>query len=242
LSIHWHCQAPILRRNALALIILVGLDGSHPAFCGEIHDAAGRGDLERVRVLLKGNPDLVSTKDKNGEAPLSVAAGAGRTDVVKLLLASKADANLQDNNGVTALYTAAGFGHKDTVQLLLVNQADTNVRDKNGMSALFVATFNGHPDVVRLLLASRADVNAKNNNGMTPLHVAAVKDVAEVLLTSNADVDARANSGHTPLHFAAVNGHIDVVRLLLARKAEVNAFAFGGGEGSQGHCGVVAGQ
>jgi hypothetical protein len=97
----------------------VGLACSSPASCGEIHDVAGRGDFERVKALLKVNPDLVSAKDKNGMTPLLLAAGAGHLDVVKLLLASKADVSARDNNGVTPLYAAAGFGHKDTVQLLL---------------------------------------------------------------------------------------------------------------------------
>jgi ankyrin repeat protein len=120
-NIHWPCQSPILRRDALTLVTLVGLACSSPVFCGEIHDAAGRGDFERVKVLLKGNPDLVSAKDKNGMTPLFFAAGAGHTDLVKLLLVSKADVNVRDNNGVAPLYAAAGFGHKDTVLLLLAN-------------------------------------------------------------------------------------------------------------------------
>jgi Ankyrin repeats (3 copies)/Sel1 repeat/Ankyrin repeat len=162
---------------------LVALACSSPAFCGEILDVARRGDFERVRVLLKGNPDLVSTKDKNGMTPLLLAAGAGHADVVKLLLASKADVNARGNNGLTPLFAAAALGHKDTVQLLLANQADVNAREDKGMTPLFVATFTGHADVVKLLLASKADVNAADNNGTTPLHVAAVKDVAEMLLT-----------------------------------------------------------
>jgi ankyrin repeat protein len=200
----------------------VGLTCSSPAFCGEIHDVAGSGNFERVKVLLKGSPDLVSSKDKNGMTPLSFAAGAGHADVVKRLLASKADVNARDNNGMTPLYAAAGFGHKDTVELLLANQADVNARDKNGITPLFVATFNSHAAVVKLLLASNADVNAAANNATTPLHVAAVKDVAALLLANKANVNARAN-GVTPLHFAALNGYTDVVRLLLTTNAEVNA-------------------
>jgi hypothetical protein len=48
---------------------LAALPCSSPAFCGEIHELAGRGDVESVNALLKGNPDLVSTKDKNGPCP-----------------------------------------------------------------------------------------------------------------------------------------------------------------------------
>jgi hypothetical protein len=44
--------------------MLVTLVWSSPALCGEIHDAAWRGDLDEVKALLKENSDLVFTKDK----------------------------------------------------------------------------------------------------------------------------------------------------------------------------------
>lgn len=44
------------------------------AFCGEIHDAAKNGDLETVEVLLNASPNLVNSKDNNGETPLMVAS------------------------------------------------------------------------------------------------------------------------------------------------------------------------
>ena len=47
-----------------ASVLLVALAWSGVAYCNEIHDAAGKGDLERVRVLLKDHPDLVFSKDK----------------------------------------------------------------------------------------------------------------------------------------------------------------------------------
>ena len=46
--------------------MLVALVWSSLAFCGEIHDAAKDGDLEKVKALLKDNPDLVNSKDNNG--------------------------------------------------------------------------------------------------------------------------------------------------------------------------------
>jgi hypothetical protein len=40
-----------------APVTLVTLAWSSLAFCGEIHDAAQNGDLEKVKVLVKDNPD-----------------------------------------------------------------------------------------------------------------------------------------------------------------------------------------
>ncbi len=48
------------------------------AFSTEFRDAATSGDLEKARVLLKENPDLVSIRDEKGETPLLSAANSGQ--------------------------------------------------------------------------------------------------------------------------------------------------------------------
>ena len=93
-------HSPIPR---LAAITLLTLAWCSLAFCGEIHQAAWDGDLEKVKTLLKDNPDLVFSKDKINYTPLHVAALKGHKDVMKFLLASKADVNAKDINGKTPL-------------------------------------------------------------------------------------------------------------------------------------------
>ena len=96
------CHFPIPRRAA---VLLVALAWSSLSFCGEIHDAAKSGDLEKVKALLKGNPDSVSSKDENyGATPLHFAASAAGKDVAELLLTNKAEVNAKDNNGWTPLH------------------------------------------------------------------------------------------------------------------------------------------
>ena len=107
-------HSPILRR---AVVTLVALVSSDLAFGGEIHDAASRGDLEKVKALLKTNPELVSSKDRFGNTPLHRAAMNGRKDVAELLLANKAEVNAKDNNGMTPLHNAAVAGHVDMGRL-----------------------------------------------------------------------------------------------------------------------------
>jgi ankyrin repeat protein len=150
-----------------------------------IHDAARDGDLERVRALLKSDPDLVSSKDKEyGATPLHWAAGKGHEDVAELLFASKADVNSKDKHGGTPLHWAAFNGHKGMVGLLLASKAEVNAMDIQGVTPLFLAAAYGHKDVVEMLLAKGGQVNAKDKNGMTPLAGAVrkgYKDVAELL-------------------------------------------------------------
>src|SRR5437870_507107 len=77
------------------------------AFCGEIHDAAKAGDVEKVKALLKANPESVSSKDVlDGWTPLHWAAHESHKEVSEVLLACGANANLADNTWVTPLHIA----------------------------------------------------------------------------------------------------------------------------------------
>jgi ankyrin repeat protein len=111
------CHSPIRRRAAVLLVLLVW---SSRAFGGEIHDAAKRGDLEKVKALLKANPNWVSRKDPDGMTPLHKAAGAGVKDVVELLLAKGAEVNAKDWRAVLEPVVARYQGRNPSLILSLL--------------------------------------------------------------------------------------------------------------------------
>lgn len=108
-----------------------------------IQDAAAIGDLERVKAMLKDDPDLVFSRDFGGDTALHCAVMQGRTDIVKLLLANKAEVNVMANNsGWTPLHMAVFSGHKDIVELLLAGGADVNARCKDETPLRFAESLN----------------------------------------------------------------------------------------------------
>ena len=141
-----HSQKPSRRRDVLETLRAIDPEAGE-----EIDDAAQNGDMEKVKTLLKDNPDLVSSKDKWGRTPLHWAAFGGHKDVATLLLASKAEVNAKAIAGRTPLHLAAGRGHKDVVELLLACKADVNAKDNGGQTPLHLAAANGHKDVAELL-------------------------------------------------------------------------------------------
>jgi ankyrin repeat protein len=183
-----------------------------------IHDAAKSGDFERVKALLKDNPELVFSKDRDDETPLHCAAEGGHKNVADLLLSSKAEINAKNKYGNTPLHRAAWKGHKDVVEFLLANKTDVNARDNSGLTPLHAAAAEGRKDVAELLLAGRADFNAETNRGDTPLHAAASgghREVAELLLANGADNETKNNKGESPGDWALADGRLDVAELLL---------------------------
>lgn len=235
-----HSHSPILRRNAVALAVLVALAGSSRAFCGEIHDAARDGVLEKVKVLLAINPALVSVKDEGGMTALHWAVDKDHKAVVDFLLANKADVNARDSRGMTPLHFAAEFNYTDVAESLLRSGADVNAKTSDGRTPFFSAVAKGSNAVAELLLAAAgADVNSRDMEGETPLHRAVLsgnapdeyhaypkdaqtqrdraKEMVELLLTNKADINARDNDGHTPWVLARIYGRVDLLKLLLAK-------------------------
>jgi ankyrin repeat protein len=236
------CHSPMLR---CAAVMLVTLAWSSLAFCGEIHDAAQSGDLEKVKTLLKDNSDLVSSKDTNGLTPLHVAADWGHKDVAELLLAKGADVNAKVKDGETPLDMAAFDGHKDVVELLLASKAKVNIYDaaaygdlgkvkallkdnpdlifrKNteGETALLLAVQMLHKNVVELLLAKGANVNARDNHGQTPLLV--VTDFGNLVWGILGTVASEEESQKVDWK-KIKERRKELVELLLTNKADVNA-------------------
>jgi ankyrin repeat protein len=212
--------------SLLAIVTLIALACSTPAFCGEIHVAVTDGDLQKVKALLKDNPKLALSWDYSGISPLHLAARWGHPDIAELLLAYGGKANARDENSMTPLHWAARYSSKEVVALLLANKAEVNDRDNEGLTPLHWAARKGSKEVVALLLANKAEVNDRDNEGLTPLHWAArngSKDVVALLLANKAEVNDKDNKGLTPLHWAARCGYKDAARALLAKGADVNS-------------------
>lgn len=169
-----------LLTESYAAIMFVVLAWSSIAIGGEIHSASVNDDLDKVKSLLQGNPDLVFSKDGDGETPLHWAAANGHNDVVKFLLANKADVNAKDNNGDTPLHEAAGKGYADTAELLLAGRADVNAKDKNDYTPLHYAVLGHQLKLVQLLFANKADVSAKDIRSKTPAQLASAKGYTDI--------------------------------------------------------------
>src|ERR1035438_8178649 len=105
-----------------AFIMLVALSWTSLAFCGEIHEAAERGDLAKVKALLRDHPDLVFSKTEVDWTPLHHAALDGQNNSAEFRLAAKA----MSEDGWTPLHFAASAGRIDVAALLLANKADVN--------------------------------------------------------------------------------------------------------------------
>lgn len=86
---------------------------------------------------------------------------------------------------------------------------------------------SGHTRRLQTLLESEVDINfLHRKTGMTPLMTAAHAGciaVVELLLKYNADPNLRADDNASALHWASRNGNLEVVNMLVAAGADLNA-------------------
>ena len=196
--------------------------------------AAGGGDLAGVCEHLRRGAEvdgLGSSRRWSGWSALMVAAGKGRLEVMRLLLANGAQLDGRGVDGWTALHRAAGWGGQvEAARLLLDRGASVDAQaDRQGAGyrrPLYEAAHWGRADVAELLLAHGADANAVDVWDITPLHGTA-SDVAQsgsaaivsLLLSHGANLNPRryqwnpslitraGDTGHSPLDDLVARGY-----------------------------------
>jgi ankyrin repeat protein len=185
-------------------------------------------DVDKVKLLLlKGA--IADAKTVEGRTPLYAAASLpDGAPSIRLLLEVGAKVDEPTIPGTTALFPAATTSAEIT-RLLLDHGANPNARAKTDATPLL---FTQGADVIALLLAHGADVHARSKTGETALMETAIRgDVAatKLLLDKGADVNIADHRGYTPLLLAAQydGDSPELVRLLLARGADLNATAEG---------------
>ena len=137
-----------------------------------IFEAAATGRVERVRALLKQNPELIHAWSPDGWTALHL--NFNHLEVAKVLIDAGADLNLNSKNkfNATPLQGAAANNWIELARLYLARGANVNSRNDEGICPLAEAAGNGFLEFATLLIEKGANVNQKDDNGKTPLTIA----------------------------------------------------------------------
>jgi ankyrin repeat protein len=220
LSLHLSAQAAKPTNNELKLIA-----------------AAKNNDVMVVEALLDLDTDVNAlSSDYNPMPALFYAAKEGHTEVVKILLESKADllgpghalltneqgyVNGYCDEGCRAFEIACERGHTQVVKLLL--DAGANILASAYVTPLKLAVLNNRIGVVELLIKVKTKLEVKGKK--TPLMIAAENNytkIVKMLLQAGADVDGYANEeAKTAFLFAAEKGNIAIFNILKRHKKKL---------------------
>ena len=125
-------------------------------------------DKDTVEYLLD-NGAMAVTKTFSA---LHVAAAAGQSKFICILLKRKIQINLVDKDGDTALHVAVKNRRLNICHILIINKCDMNIQNKVGNTPLHEAYSKADlnkqtwRDIVKLLLECKAKTNIRNNNGL----------------------------------------------------------------------------
>ena len=213
-------------------LIKAGVDANTAGPEGEtaLMTAARTGKIEAAKVLLDHGAAVDAKEGWHGQTALMWAAAQRHPAMVGELIARGANVNARSNlekwdrqttaeprekwlplGAMTPLLFASREGCVECASLLIASGADVNAADPDGITPAISALINGHFDVAMLLVEKGADVNLADATGRTPLYAA---------------VDANtmpASNRPAPNVVANRATSLDVVTLLLARGANVNA-------------------
>jgi ankyrin repeat protein len=199
--------------------------------------------LPQYALALLNAGAMIDAKDEEGRTVLHYAAlanprlGAGVVEIVKMLLDFGASDMIDDRceDGRTALAIAVGKC-VPLVKVLLQAGADPNIPGRQGVTALMSCCyrFDFQPELLQRLLDAGADVHATDERGTTVMDVAVQSETVEMVEMLVA-AGADVNAGAVlPLSAASAFEDTVVLQALLTAGADVNA------KDSQGHTPLFA--
>lgn len=180
---------------------------SHGSVCALVSALFRYADSVRFPKSRLANAKCLNVE--HGASPLYMAAKAGSTPLVSLLLEAGADANAPrlGKNGETPLLVAtvyAGFsGNTRIMRRLLDAGADPNSTSARGTGVAYYASQAAKAAPLRLLLRRGADVSHIDQWGRSVMHYASAAAIPELVRAGCCPNLADAESGASPLHMAA---------------------------------------
>jgi uncharacterized protein len=198
-----------------------------------LHWATRQNDLDTVQVLIKAGAK-VDVVTRYGVTPFHLACVNGNAAMIDAFLKAGVNPNSANSGGETALMTATRTGNVDAMKVLIDRGAVVNAKEEvRGQTALMWSVLENHPLAAMLLIQKGADINAQT--------AVVIPDgtTGEPQGTSG-DIGAHGpgiyrpraipapSGGMTALNFAAREGNMEMARILLDAKADINLPAANG--------------
>jgi ankyrin repeat protein len=177
--------------------------------------------LEDSAIQLVNAGADVGFANGSKQTPLHRALYDGLSKAAALLIAKGAPVDAQDTDGETALIIAGQKGNTKIASSLIAASANLEVKNKSGETALFAAAEGGNGDTVDVLVKAQASLTVTDTQGRGLVQVTSQPAIALRLLAAGAPADQVSQSGETALSVHVAADHLDVVKELVTRGANL---------------------
>jgi ankyrin repeat protein len=170
--------------------------------------------------------DLAQTQQvQKAPQDLATLVQAGETKLALQQIQAGADVNRAHPDGTTPLMWAVYRTDYEVAQALIAKKANVNVTNEFGATPLTEAARQSDARLVKMLLDAGAKADSANPDGETALMMAIAGgnlSVVQLLVNAGANVNTIEKfHNQTPLMYAAAENRPEIVKLLLAKDADV---------------------
>jgi len=187
---------------------------------------------EYIREGKTHTTNVINSKDRNGNSPLSIAVSKQDSEMMGFLIENGADVNIEDFFRVPPIYYAVTKGTTEMIELLIDKKASiSGYFSYAGEKRTLVgwAIDENSPEKVEVLLKHGASPNSKfdfyDDSQDSCLHAAIRRDykkIVELLVKYKADVNVQNERGETPIYLAISSKRPKIIKLLYDNGADID--------------------
>ncbi|XP_076867241.1 L-asparaginase isoform X2 [Brachyhypopomus gauderio] len=149
-----------------------------------LHVAAGVGDVETVRFLLREGADI-NCRDVDGNTPLRDAIRSKNLEVVRLLVDNGAHLEMTSVELGTEMCCLAYLGYSEQMELWKEAGVSFNFTDTEGRTPLHVAASSNQPEMVKFCIGHGSNLELRdiyNNQPVDDARRLGYEDIVRILL------------------------------------------------------------
>ena len=182
---------------------------------GEIHTLAINGNLKGIKKALSNKRAFLVLDDEQGWSPLHYASHYSKAKIVQVMLDAGVNPNIKSS-------PPQGKKQNDW-NLALEGNKDNKILAAHPMD---VAEGPHRTKILNNLIAKGGKFCAQDLNLHQAVQMQDIDEIECLLEDDSIKINERDNRGWMPIHYAVEIGNIDILKLLVDNKANINGSTF----------------
>ena len=182
---------------------------------GDIHTLASTGNIKGIKKALSNKRAFLSLDDEQGWSPLHYAANYSKAKIVQIILDAGVNPNIKSKPPQPKKQNDWNLALED------------NKEDKISIvHPMDVAEGPHRTKILNNLISKGGEFCTEELNLHQAVQMQDIDEIECLLEDDSIKINERDNRGWMPIHYAVEIGNLDIVKLLVENKANVNGSTF----------------